>query len=172
MRKLKVYTDSRGGGLDRVLQASDTLAGVEISVETLPGATYDSLFRRLRRDALEARAEDKILVVIAGGICSLTTRSAATEDAPARMSYRSSLHKNEQIKEDIQNIIRHTKQRNLDLVITTIPPASLAAYHKDAVQKFLEKKKEEKSRRRQYRVIHQGSSLLETILLNLFCTEI
>lgn len=123
-----LLTDSRGRGLEDTLRQGGALPDKTIvEARSKGGATLQDLFRDLRhttRAAIRKHLGHKIVVVLSGGICNLTTKSGGRGDT--QIHYKRDENSLQNIRKTLDEILQYTKERGYYLVVTTILPASLS----------------------------------------------
>jgi hypothetical protein len=139
MQKIRILSDSRGEGLKDALKESGNFTDCDVLVTSEKGLTYANILQTLRHQiSVSPRQEGsgRPIAVVVAGICSLTIRTKATARSPARITYRSCPTKLEQIRNTLTRLADLADEKNLDLVIVTIPPASIEKYNDFQLSKF------------------------------------
>jgi hypothetical protein len=133
LSQIRLYGDSRGCGLTDTLTAA-TPRSVRIVEKATPGATLQEILAQFKRDLRRYRGE-KILAIIVAGICNLTTRTGKKGSRTLQVSYDQSQDNIAEIKGAYNEFTRFSKQAGIDLVLTTIVPASIEKANQHYIKK-------------------------------------
>ena len=120
-KKIIIFTDSRGRGLQPYLESRFPRQQLIIKVLVFPGANVDKLAEQVNKKVDITHD----LVIICGGICSLTSK--VKEDNKKILKYISSEENTLHIKDTLTSLAGKLQGR---IIISTIPPASLNRYYK------------------------------------------
>lgn len=122
-----ITTDSRGRGLDSNLRQGGTLPDKTIiDSHSKGGATLEDLFKDLRRTTREAVRKHpghKVVIILSGGICNLTTKSGGRHDTQVHYNHDESSLGN--IRKTLDEIWAYSNERGYYLIVTSILPVSL-----------------------------------------------
>lgn len=112
-----IITDSRGAGLERILREKSLTKGysLDINVDVYRGAKFNKLCQKA-----SIAQKDHHLVVILGGICSLTEKKGST------VTYSRKPNELVKLRQDIDDILCRLGKK---LLIGTIPPASVIKHN-------------------------------------------
>lgn len=135
-------SDSRGGGLTSCLHASQEInRRADINGRSLSGATLETLLGELK-ERKERYRGDRIIALIYGGICNLTSRQGNKYRKNLQVFYNRNQENLNQIKATIRRFIQIAKSPKFELVLSTIIPANLSKANKNFVkeQKLIETK--------------------------------
>jgi hypothetical protein len=133
--RIIILSDSRGRGLTtKISRESGIPRSVHVNGIAKGGAKLDNLLDDLKRLQHRYR-RDNITALIFGGICNLTTKSGDPKRRDLQIFYRRS-HKNiRHMKWLIDQLIETAKDKSVDLILSTIPPANLLAAKQNNIQK-------------------------------------
>jgi len=116
-----ILADSRGRGLADHLQTQQLVAGTEIIDCSLGGATVDLLTRKLQKLCKDITSS-QVIVVLYGGLCSLTTRTSKPKQTQVIYNRAGQTHL---VKSQIDLLITFCRSRGYELIISTIVPCCL-----------------------------------------------
>lgn len=120
-------SDSRGRGFKAYVDQNKLInKDSRIIEKAIGGADIDRLFREIRQITRSINKEyptHRVIVILQGGICSLTTKE--TRRGHEEITYTSSKDKVKSVKETIQEITKYCEERGYYLIISTILPVSL-----------------------------------------------
>lgn len=137
MVHLIIATDSRGALLDRFLSDVQPFNNsYETSLVVIGGATIQKWSTNIIEcvDSLLDNSVfyDDIFVLIAAGICNLTSMS---EDRAQIVFSDPQDKKQEQLLEEMENLYSELASRNVTLKVTSIPSVSLTKYEQSKLSK-------------------------------------
>jgi hypothetical protein len=116
--KVVLFTDSRGRNLAKHLSQADPENNINFEVQVLPGATLDTILKRVERTS---RRNHWDLCIIIAGICNFTERIVNKEHRYLQYTSR----KATETKEIIDQILLSQGNK---ISISTITPACLPKY--------------------------------------------
>ena len=130
-------SDSRGRGLGKFLRESPLIPkNTTVKESAMPGADIYAIRKEVERQTRNAEKyhpTKRIIVVVSGGICSLTTKHSRR--GQREISYDAEAQRTNSIKENLNKIWSHCKERGYYLIVTTIYPASLKAFAQLSTEK-------------------------------------
>lgn len=175
-------SDSRFRGIKDFFLANEDLhkfkrsTGLVVQEQTIPGGKIEDLLlaaKRCRTSIRRNHPSHRVIVLLSGGICNLTTKgSPATSKERSKhyteIYYVPNRRSVDDLKKQLNDVIQLCKGEGWYLVLSTIPPADLAksAQHKIAHHQLDCSSFTEEQLETQQRELHNT-----TIALNEFITE-